>query len=63
MKKFAFVMMAMVSMTFMACGGSTKASEGTNDSDSVAVDTVVVDSVVADSTVADSVAIVSTVAE
>lgn len=46
MKKLAFmVMMAMVAMNFAACGNSTKASEGVNDSDSVAVDTVVVDSV------------------
>lgn len=57
MKKLAFmVMMAMVAMNFAACGNSTKASEGVNDSDSVAVDTVVVDSV-------DAVSVDSIVAE
>lgn len=56
MKKLAFLFVAVSAISFASCGNGTKANEGANDSDSVAVDTVVADSVVADSVVADSVA-------
>ena len=55
MKKLVFMLMAMVSMSFASCGNSTKASEGVNDSDSVAVDSAVVDSL--DSVSVDSISV------
>ena len=57
MKKLVFMFVAMVAMTFAACGGQTPATASANDSDSVVVDSIVdslaVDSVVADSAVAE----------
>lgn len=40
MKKLLFVMVAMVAMSFAACGGHTDAPATVNDSDTVVVDTV-----------------------
>ena len=57
MKKLVFMFVAMVAMTFAACGGQTAGTASANDSDSVIVDsidsTLTVDSVVADSAVAE----------
>ena len=56
MKKLVFMFVAMVAMTFAACGGQTAGTASANDSDSIAVvdslDSIAVDSVVADSVVA-----------
>ena len=52
MKKLVFLFVAMVAMTFAACGGQTVGTASTNDSDSVIVDSI--DSILADSVVADS---------
>ena len=53
MKKLVFAFIAMVAMTFAACGGQTASNQTTTDSDSVVVDSVdsievVVDSIVAE---------------
>ena len=57
MKKLVFMMVALVAMSFAACGGQTDGTASVNDSDSVAVvdsiDSIAIDSVVADSTVAE----------
>lgn len=53
MRKLVFAIVAMVGITFAACGGQTASTTSTNDSDSVAVDTVTVDSVATDSVVAE----------
>jgi hypothetical protein len=57
MKKLVFMFVAMVAMTFAACGGQTAGTASANDSDSVIVDSIdsilTVDSVVADSAVAE----------
>ena len=62
MKKLVFAMLAMVAMSFAACGNKAASCEVVDAADSVAVDTVVVDSLSADSAVVDTVA-VDTVAE
>ena len=57
MKKFAFALIAAVSMSFMACGGNTAENASVNDSDSTVVDSMVVDSVALDSIAVDSVVV------
>jgi uncharacterized lipoprotein NlpE involved in copper resistance len=51
MKKVMFMLMAAVSMTFMACGNCSKSDKTAEDS--VSVDSTVVDSVVVDTIVAE----------
>ena len=54
MKKLVFVFMAVVAMTFAACGNKTAGTASVNDSDSVVVDsldTISLDSMVFDSVV------------
>ena len=53
MKKIVFMFVAMVAMTFAACGNKTAKSISTSDSDTTIVDSV-------DSATADSVSAIST---
>lgn len=53
MKKLAFIFMAMVAMTFAACGGNGTSTDVANDS--TAVDTVVADTILVDTVAVDSV--------
>ena len=54
MKKLVFAFIAMVAMTFAACGGQTATETVATDSDSVAVDSIeVVETILVDSIVAE----------
>ena len=55
MKKFIFVFVAMMAISFAACGnGQTKGDTTANDSDSVVVDTIATDTIAVDTTAVDS---------